>query len=373
MMAWLRSIRRLFMPSPTLAGYIAKQFSLRFLMMLGLIVVILQMLDLMATSDAILAGEGQSRGALWTYIMLRAPQLIDQFTPFAALLGVLLTVSGLRQTSELTVMRGTGLSPHRLVFPLTGVCIVIAVRSFWLQENVVGDASDRLKYWQQNDYAADLPPRPDVRSDIWLYEDERILHVGALNRSGSRVILDYVSVYALDAQNMVREARWADFAWYDDGRWRLFGVRRFDVETLQVSVEQSTPWELALTPEQLMTRNVDPAVTEIGDLRNVLGNMPGQSREADDLRTALLSRFSGPAATLVMPLLGTVAGAGSLRRGRGAARLLIGMALGFSYFVFENFMLAMGELGSVPAAIAAFSPFVFFSLLGLSLTFWSEE
>ncbi|MBK5920636.1 LPS export ABC transporter permease LptG [Rhodothalassium salexigens] len=364
---------RLAVPSPTLAGYLARQLALRFAIVLALIVVVLQLLDLMATSEDLLAGEGAGRGALLRYVVLRVPQLVDQFVPFAALLGVLFTLSTLRQSSELTVMRGTGLSPHRLLLPLGGVCLAIAIGHFLFFEGVVVDASNRLKYWQQNDYAADLPPRPDIRTDIWLTQGDRVIHVEALSRSGSRVILDQVTVYGLGADSMVRYTERADFAWYDKGEWRLFGVRRFGVDTLETTAAQSAVWDLGLTPDQFLTRNVDPDVTELGTLREVVASMAQQGRDAAALSTALFSRISGPAATLVMPLMGAVAGAGAMRRGRGTARLLVGMALGFSYFVAENFMLAMGELGSVPPAVAAFAPLVFFALLGLALIFLTEE
>ena len=50
-----------------------------------------------------------------------------------------------------------------------------------------------------------------------------------------------------------------------------------------------------------------------------------------------------------------------------------GGALGFSYFVIDNFMLAMGEFGVVPAVLAAFSPLVLFLAVGLAVLFFTEE
>jgi lipopolysaccharide export system permease protein len=49
------------------------------------------------------------------------------------------------------------------------------------------------------------------------------------------------------------------------------------------------------------------------------------------------------------------------------------MALGFSFFVADNFMLAMGEFGVAPPFLAAWAPFCLFLLLGYTVIFYTEE
>ena len=40
------------------------------------------------------------------------------------------------------------------------------------------------------------------------------------------------------------------------------------------------------------------------------------------------------------------------------------MALGFAYFVADNFSLAMGNVGAYPPFLAAWAPFLLFLLIG---------
>ena len=49
------------------------------------------------------------------------------------------------------------------------------------------------------------------------------------------------------------------------------------------------------------------------------------------------------------------------------------MALGFAYFVADNFTLAMGNAGVYPAAVAAWAPFVLFLLIGEAVLVRTEE
>ena len=49
------------------------------------------------------------------------------------------------------------------------------------------------------------------------------------------------------------------------------------------------------------------------------------------------------------------------------------MALGFTYFVADNFALAMGNLGAYPPWIAAWGPFLVFFLIGETVLVRTEE
>jgi lipopolysaccharide export system permease protein len=74
-----------------------------------------------------------------------------------------------------------------------------------------------------------------------------------------------------------------------------------------------------------------------------------------------------------MPLLGAVTAFGLARSGRLFARAVIGMALGFAYFVADNFMVAMGEFGAAPPLLAAWAPFLMFFLVGETVLLRTEE
>jgi len=76
---------------------------------------------------------------------------------------------------------------------------------------------------------------------------------------------------------------------------------------------------------------------------------------------------------VLMPLLGAVAGFGLARSGQLFVRAVIGMALGFFYFVADNFGLAMGNLGAYPPLLAAWGPFLLFLMIGEMVLIRTEE
>ncbi|GAB4574195.1 MAG: LPS export ABC transporter permease LptG [Rhodothalassiaceae bacterium] len=372
-MSFLRPIRRYFIPSRTLGRYMGRLFLVRFAGIAIGVAIVLQMLDLLAQSDDILAGAGNDGGALWQYVGLRLPDLMSRFIPFSALLATLITLAQLSQHSEITIMKGAGLSAHRILLPLTLVSVGIAVAHFLFAEFVVTPSNARLDYWKRFDYAADLPPPPDIVDEVWLTEGRSIILVNAVNRSGSRVILDRVTIYVRNEDNLLEAILRADFAWHNDGAWTLYSVRRFDVMTHEIETMDSMPWNIRTAPERFFTASIDTEGQTVAGLRAAIAQLEREGQATDAPRTMLYQKFAEPMGTILMPTLGAIAGFGLARRGKLLARVAAGMGLGFAYFVADNFMLAMGKFGAAPPFLAAFGPLILFACLGLALIFRTEE
>ena len=92
-----------------------------------------------------------------------------------------------------------------------------------------------------------------------------------------------------------------------------------------------------------------------------------------EARAGLWHKISGPMSSVLMPLLAAVAAFGLARSGQVLFRAVLGMALGFAYFLADNFSLAMGNVGAYPPIIAAWAPFFLFLLIGETVLIRSEE
>lgn len=353
--------------------YVGRMFLIRFVALLLFFVIILQMLDMLNQSSDILAVDGAGRAEIIRYISLRAPQIVSQFTPFAALLGIVLTLAGLSHTSEITVMRAAGLSIHRVLFPLGFVCALIAVFHFIFHETVTVKTSEKLDYWEVNEFALDLPPESGTRTDIRINFDNEFISADSAARFGDAILLTDVTIYDFDQNNLIARVIEARAARHEAGAWRLFGVKSMDAISLEVTTADDAIWTNRLDPELLFALTLEPDQTTLGELIAKIGQLNADRADTREAMTSLLSRFSKPMATLVMPLLGAIAGFGVHRQGVLLARAVTGAGLGFTYFVAENLALAFGKLGVVPAIFGAFSPFAFFMVVGFSILLAMEN
>ena len=84
-------------------------------------------------------------------------------------------------------------------------------------------------------------------------------------------------------------------------------------------------------------------------------------------------KLNPPSPQGVETCVAAVAAFGLARSGQVLLRACVGMALGFAYFVADNFSLAMGNAGAYPPLIAAWGPFLLFLLIGETVLVRTEE
>ena len=128
-----------------------------------------------------------------------------------------------------------------------------------------------------------------------------------------------------------------------------------------------------LTPDQIAISTVDADGESIFELARSIDTLRANGRRTSELDGKWWHKLSGPLSAVLMPLLGAVAAFGLARSGALLIRAVIGMALGFAYFVFDNAALALGNFGGYPPLIAAWGPFLLFLLVGETVLIRTEE
>ena len=360
-----------FFPSRRIAYYTVKLFLTRSLAVLVSLVLILMTLDLLGESGKILAVPGNGDAELWRYVMLRVPLLASRFLPFAVLLGTLIAFAGLNQHSEVIAMKAAGISAHQILAPLIVTSLGIAVLTFVFNETVVVRAARTVTAWSDNDYRP-IPRASDLVSNVWVLAGDDLLRARQVVGSGQRLRATGVTLY--DRQNgTLRQVIDAGRARPAGNVWLLEDVRIYDT-TLNTIVRK--PQMVALRgvePHRLTLANVVPDQLDFLTLRERIAQLQRAGRPAGEARAGLWHKISGPLSTLLMPLLAAVAAFGLARSGQVLLRATVGMALGFAYFVADNFSLAMGNVGAYPPMLAAWAPFVLFFLIGETVLIRSEE
>ena len=361
-----------FFPSRTLTLYLAKMFAARIVAMLFVLVLVLMMLDLLSNSGKILAVAGNGQGELLTYAGLRIPQLISRFLPYSVLLATLITLVTLNQNSEVIAMKAAGLSAHQVLAPLLLTAGLVSLFTFAFNERVVTRATETLKAWEAVDYGP-IPTESGVRANVYLNDNGNILTAAYLAGTGEAIAMRKVTWYERNAEGMIVEQIDADRAVYANPGWRLEGVTRFRVQSALTDTPQAMVVGEGLTPDQIDLAKIDSDAEPFWELTRSIAEFESAGRRTDELRAKWWHKISGPLSAFLMPLLGAVAAFGLARSGQLFVRAIIGMALGFAYFVVDNAALAMGNFGGYPPYLAAWAPFLLFFLVGETVLIRTEE
>jgi lipopolysaccharide export system permease protein len=360
-----------FFPSRMMAIYVGKMFLLRTFAILIALVLVLQTLDLLGESSKILAVPGNGDAEVWRYIGLRLPQIIARFLPFSVLLGTILTLATLNQNSEVIAMKASGMSAHQVLAPLVLASLMVAIISFAFNERIVARANGALDAWQKVEYGP-VPKESGVKANVWARDGNNLINAGVVRGTGSGVVLEQVTVYERDG-GALRTMLSAKSARPDGNAWVLTDANRFFVRTGTREALGTIRAGEGVTPDQFTLAQVSGDELPFWALRTAIADLEAAGRPVDALKSILWHKISGPLSAILMPLLGAVAAFGLARSGKLFVRAVIGMALGFAYFVADNFALAMGDLGAYSPLLAAWGPFLLFALIGEAVLVRTEE
>lgn len=360
-----------FFPSRIITIYMAKMFFIRTFAVLFALVLVLQTLDLLGASGDVLAHKGNDGGDILTYISLRAPQIISLFLPFSVLLGTVVTLATLNQNSEVVSMKGAGLSAHQVLAPLVVASLLVAAASFIFNDRIVSRATTTLTRWQKAEYGP-IPKDAKMQTNVWVREGNLLVHADMVTGRGANAKLSDVTVYDRNGGALI-EIKRARSAIPDGGMLKLSNVEIFDVARGTQRTISEEHIGKNLQPEQFTLASVNADGMSFLELKAAIEDLKNAGRPTGALEAGLWHKISGPLSSVLMPLLGAVAAFGIARSGRLFFRAVIGMGLGFAYFVADNFGLAMGNLGAYPPLLAAWGPFFLFLLIGETVLIQTEE
>ena len=360
-----------FFPSRTVAIYMSRLFLVRTLSILVSIVLVLQALDLLSESGNILAVPGNGQAEILRYVGLRGPQIVTFVFPFSVLLGTILTLITMNQNSEIISLKAAGLSAHQVLAPLLLASLGVAVVSFAFNERITARATAGLDQWKDVNYGK-LPIDRGDYSNVWVRDGDDLIEVDQVRGRGAGVQLGNVTIYDRAGGNLVSIIR-APHGRRVGATWRIEPATRFDVASGDLVPLGAATVMAGVRPDQFTLGSIDADGLSFFALRRAIGDLSDAGRPTKALEGTLWHKLSGPLSSVLMPLLGAVAAFGIARSGKLFVRAVIGMALGFAYFVADNFALAMGNLGAYPPFLAAWAPFLLFFLIGEAVLIRTEE
>jgi len=243
--------------------------------------------------------------------------------------------------------------------------------SFTFTERVVTRATATLDQWKAVDYGV-MPIDRGDRSNVWVRDGDDLIAVDQVRGKGKAVQLGGITVYDRVGGSLVAITTAPRGRFVGNG-WQIGPALRFDVATARQQAIGNAVVAPGVRPDQFTLGEVNPDGLSFTALDAAIGDLRDAGRPTKSLESTLWHKLSGPLSAVLMPLLGAVAAFGIARSGQLFVRAVIGMALGFAYFVADNFALAMGNLGAYPPFLAAWAPFLLFLLIGEAVLIRTEE
>ena len=344
--------------------YLCRRLLIRFAVVLTGAALLIVLFDALNSIDTIEQRYGYDLATVVRYMICRLPDHANTILPLAVLVSALVTLLGLAQANEILAFKGAGLSFVRIVVLLLPAAAVVAVTHFVISDQLVPLGRNTLAMHESERLgAANL----ENGRGIWLRDPPYLVRVEAVHREG-RFLTD-IALMRRDAQGNLVERIIARGARYELGGWLLIDVVVQTVDPVAPRSERLAErfWPTNLSPGDFHNLSASPSQFTASELIALRDGEAIAARQPHVYDTWLQRRLAIPAVVLVMLLLAAPVAQARMRGASIGGRLVLGIALGFLYFIVDGLALALGEGGAILPLAAAWTPVLAFASVGGSV------
>jgi len=305
------------------------------------------------------------------YIVLQLPAFMSLVIPFCALFGVLLGVGRIAGDNELTALRTSGISLHRIAAPYFAAGLALTVLAFVINDSIAPIALTKSQeLFRQIAYHSSQPiiePYRFIRTE----DGKHVIYVEATDPDGTMHGVEIYTIangvfpqsltskigHQVNGQIVLRDGVQSEYN--ADGlvtRQQHFQTLTFPLgDSAQLYSSSQSPWEM-----------------NSHDLAKQIQAMRMAGEDPRDAEMILQRKYAFPVAALIGVFVALPLAIAFGKRGRGVAAMLAIVVL-FAYYLLMAATNALGKNGALSPTLAAWIPNILVGGAGLMLLLREER
>ena len=296
-------------------------------------------------------GKGSlSLGMAVLVVLMKLPADLYQMFPMVGFVGCLLGLGRLSSNSELIVIRASGVSIARIALSVVSAAAIMIALMTLVGEVVAPSLSESAQYIKH----PDQKHGEKHLHDIWLHEGMSFVFI---ERVKSSDYIQSVAKFDLDSHHHVTAYWKAAYAVKKNHQWFMKDVTLLKVgQSSRFIHYQSHPFNVTIQPDMLVKKKIDLRDESVSYLWGKFHYLKKVGLDQGQVTFTLWQHIMQPFTTIVMICLGVPFTLGSLRDSSSGARMVIGVLIGFGFYMLNEFLGPIAFIYQVPAAIAAVLP-----------------
>ena len=290
------------------------------------------------------------------YVFLGLVQRLYELSPSILLLGGILSLGAMAASSELIVMRASGISTMRITRSVLQIGLFIAILVASLGEYVVPSASRFAKTYRAE--AMEEKLIVGGNNDIWVRDGNRYVNVKQILPDHG---LRHVRVYELNDKRQLNSIIYAEKAQYRNEEWVLDNIKRSEISDAGVK----TSFEKQLILKRLIIlelfsvlelKSKDMSATELLTYSQYLQD---NNLDNDKYLLEFWIKIFTPLTCLAMLLIAMpIVFSTTPRSGGIGQRIILAVLIGVIYFVINRSINHLGLALHVAPILSASVPLV---------------
>ncbi|HJD10953.1 LptF/LptG family permease [Bacteroides gallinaceum] len=347
--------------------YIIVKFLGTYFFAIALIISIAVVFDVNENIDRFINNKAPLKAIVFDYYLNFIPYYTNLFSPLFVFIAVIFFTSKLAENSEIIAMFSTGMSFKRLMVPYMISAAIISAVTFVLGTEVIPTGSvTRLRFEElykkkkSADYARNIQLEVDTGVVAYMERYENY------NKTGYRFSLDKFEDHKLVSHLTARRVT------YDTASYHKWIIRDYMIREMRGMKEVITRGErldsiIKMEPQDfLITRGQQETMTS-PQLREYIRKQKQRGfANIKEFEVEYHRRIAMSFAAFILTAIGLSLSSRKVKGGMGL-HLGIGLALSFSYILFQTISATFAINGNMPPAIAVWIPNILYLFIAIYL------
>jgi len=294
-------------------------------------------------------------------LILNIPDNVLYIFPMATLVGAIVGLGTLANSSELIVIRATGVSTWHIIktslFSIFPLILIIIVMGEWLSPISKQYAQQRRSLAFSNGQLI------SSGAGLWAKDGKDFVHIKNTLPEGK---IENIIRYHFDEEMNLKSIIRAKMGVYKGkGVWELIDTQSSIFEENKVIKQNLSHalWKSQLTLKNLGMASIDPGGLSLFQLWSYIKYLEVNQLDTGKFLLAFWRKIIQPFSIAVMLILGCSFVFSSIRQTSIGFKILSGIFIGLGYYLFSQSMGAVALAYHFPAILGAFSPVLLFGLI----------
>ncbi len=347
--------------------YIIKKFLGTYVFAIALIISIAVVFDFNEKMDKFLENQAPWSAVVFDYYFNFVPYFANLFSPLFVFIAVIFFTSKLAENSEIIAMFSAGMSFKRMLRPYMISAGIIAVVTFLLSSFVIPQGSaTRLDFEDQYVKSKKKSSVRNVRLEV---EDGVIAYIDNYqnyNKTGHRFTLDKFENKKLVSQMTARRIVYDTTSVY---KWTIhdYMIRELGEMNEYITKGDKMDSIIAMEPADFLIMKNQQEIMSNPQLSEYIEKQRRRGvANIKEFEIEYHKRIAMSFASFILTIIGVSLSSRKTKGGMGL-HLGIGLALSFSYILFQTISSTFAIKGNMPPAIAVWIPNFIYAFIAFYL------
>lgn len=347
--------------------YIIKKFLGTYFFAIALIISIAVVFDVNENIDRFINNKAPIKAIVFDYYMNFIPYFSNLFSPLFVFIAVIFFTSKLAENSEIIAMFSTGMSFKRMMRPYMISAAIISIVTFILGAYIIPkgnitrlDFEDRYKRKKKVEYVRNVQLEVDsgVIAYIERYEN--------YNKTGYRFSLDKFEDKKLVSHLTARSVTYDTTSVH---KWTLknYMIREMDGMREKISKGDRMDTIIKMEPQDFLIMKGQQQTMTSPELKDYIDKQKKRGfANIKEFEIEYHQRIAMSFAAFILTTIGVSLSSRKIKGGMGL-HLGVGLALSFSYILFQTVSTTFAVNGNTPPIVAVWIPNLLYTFIAIYL------